>query len=138
MDDPLPSSLCSGNILYVAGLRFPAEVESEVETTDKDKAIMEQLAAKIAEAKRKLSKDGGEVVFEKYTMLGDYVDKDTRVSLRRGEVVEVMDAESPHGWLVRKHEDKSKVRLHFGLLFCFLCKRKLLLTLRALPVTLRH
>ncbi|KAK2186867.1 hypothetical protein NP493_186g03131 [Ridgeia piscesae] len=85
------------------------EVESEVETTDKDKAIMEQLSAKIAEAKKKLSKDGGEVVFEKYTMLGDYVDKDTKVSLKQGEVVEVMDAESPHGWLVRKHDDKSKI-----------------------------
>ena len=108
-----------------------------METTDKDKAIMEQLSAKITEAKKKLSKDGGEVVFEKYTMLGDYVDKDTKVSLKQGEVVEVMDAESPHGWLVRKHDDKSKVRLHFGLLFCFMYEHKLLLTLRALPVTLK-
>lgn len=80
-----------------------------METADKDQAIMEKLSTKIAEAKKKLGGDGGEVVFETYTMLGNYVDKDTEVSLKSGEVVEVMDAESPHGWLVRKHDDKSKV-----------------------------
>ena len=70
---------------------------------------MEALSTKIAAAKEKLGGDGGDVVFETYTMLGDYIDKDSDVALRCGEKVEVMDSENPHGWLVRKTEDKAKV-----------------------------
>ena len=87
----------------------PAEVESDAETVDQDEAIMDSLSTKIAEAKEKLGSGAGDVVFETYTMLGDYIDKDSGVSLRCGETVEVMDSENPHGWLVRKTEDKGKV-----------------------------
>ena len=119
-------------MVYVTGLKviFPvnnphfytyipctAEVDSDAETADQDEAIMEALSTKIAAAKEKLGGDPGDVIFETYTMLGDYIDKDSGVALRCGETVEVMDSENPHGWLVRKSDDKAKVcSVH---VFCF-------------------
>ena len=75
-----------------------------------DKELLAGLENKIKEEKEKMSEEDKDMLFKQYPMLEDYKDEDKDALFKKGDIVEVLDTENPEKWLVRKADEKDKVR----------------------------
>merc|ERR1711988_1592230 len=92
-----------------AGGSFAAFNVSVTAAEKEENEVMEKLADKIAAEKEKLKDAEEEPLFKEYPMLGDHNDATRGVSLKKGDVVQVMDTAKEDEWLCRKKDEPEKV-----------------------------
>jgi len=75
---------------------------------DSDYELVKKLAVQIEE-QRQLQSTKDDKLLKRYRMRDDYTCIDKQVTLKKGQIVEVLDTENQVVWLVRQQDDKQKV-----------------------------